>query len=188
MGADGYNSHRLMQFGNINTTATANYGGWQSQAYLERGVTLQGSEGFDPALRRASVSLCPQNSFTETGAGVMNLKVAGIDANSLRSLIGIRLAGNAGLSTGGGPVTPVARALWLHEFLSTDTGLNAQFAPIGGTNFAVTGTSLGRDWAILGTGLNWNIGHGWQTYANYDAQVNVVQTFHVGSGGFQYSW
>jgi uncharacterized protein with beta-barrel porin domain len=72
--------------------------------------------------------------------------------------------------------------------LSTTTGLNAQFAPIGGTSFAVTGTSLGRDWAILGAGLNWNLGHGWQTYANYDAQVNVAQVFHVGSGGFQYSW
>jgi adenylylsulfate kinase len=72
--------------------------------------------------------------------------------------------------------------------VSTTTGLNAQFAPIGGTNFAVTGTSLGRDWAILGTGLNWNLGRGWQAYANYDAQVNVAQTFHVGSGGFQYSW
>ena len=58
----------------------------------------------------------------------------------------------------------------------------------GGTNFAVTGTSLGRDWAILGAGLNWNLGRGWQTYANYDAQVNVSQVFHVGSGGFQYSW
>ena len=79
----------------------------------------------------------------------MNLNVAGIDANSLRSLVGVRLAGNS-FASGGGAFTPVARALWLHEFLSTTTGLNAQFAPIGGTNFAVTGTSLGRDWAILG--------------------------------------
>jgi outer membrane autotransporter protein len=103
-------------------------------------------------------------------------------------LIGVRLAGNSWAPAGGGPITPVARALWLHEFLSTTTGINAQFAPIGGTNFAVTGTSLGRDWAILGTGLNWNLGRGWQTYANYDAQVNVAQVFHIGSGGFQYTW
>ncbi len=188
MGADGYDSHRLMQFGGINTTASANYGGWQSQAYLERGITLQGSKGSIQPYAALQYLYVRQNSFTETGAGVMNLKVAGIDANSLRSLIGVRLAGNAGLSLGGGPITPVARALWLHEFLSTSTGLNAQFAPIGGTSFAVTGTSLGRDWAILGTGLNWNMGRGWQAYANYDAQVNVVQTFHVGSGGFQYTW
>jgi outer membrane autotransporter protein len=188
MGADGYNSRRLMQFGNVNTTATANYGGWQSQLYFERGITAQRSWGSLQPYAALQYLYVRQNSFTETGAGVMNLKVAGIDANSLRSLIGVRLAGNGWTTDGGRVLTPVARALWLHEFLSTSTGLNAQFAPVGGTNFAVTGTSLGRDWAILGTGLNWNLGRGWQAYANYDAQVNVVQTFHVGSGGVQYSW
>ena len=99
MGADGYDSHRLMQFGGINTTASANYGGWQSQAYLERGITLQGSKGSIQPYAALQYLYVRQNSFTETGAGVMNLKVAGIDANSLRSLIGVRLAGNAGLST-----------------------------------------------------------------------------------------
>jgi outer membrane autotransporter protein len=187
MGADGYNSRRLMQFGGINSTATANYGGWQSQAYLERGVTLQGSRASIQPYAALQYLYVRQNNFTEAGAGVMDLKVAGIDANSLRSLIGVRLAGNSWY-VNDRAITPVARALWLHEFLSTTTGLNAQFAPVGGTNFAVTGTSLGRDWAILGAGLNWNLGRGWQTYANYDAQVNIQQTFHVGSGGFQYSW
>ncbi len=148
MGADSYNSRRLMQFGNVDTTATANYGGWQSQVYLERGVTLQGSKASIQPYAALQYLYVRQNSFGEAGAGVMNLNVAGIDANSLRSLIGVRLAGNS-FASGGGAFTPVARALWLHEFLSTTTGLNAQFAPIGGTNFAVTGTSLGRDWAIL---------------------------------------
>ena len=187
MGADGYMSRRLMQFGAINTTATANYGGWQSQAYLERGVTLQGWQGSIQPYAALQYLYVRQNSFNESGAGIMNLNVAGTDANSLRSLVGVRLAGT-GWTVGGVPITPVARALWLHEFLGTSTGINAQFAPIGGTNFAVTGTSLGRDWAILGAGLNWNLGGGWQTYANYNAQVNVAQTFHVGSGGFQYTW
>ena len=63
LGADGYDSHRLMQFGGINTTANANYGGWQSQAYLERGITLQGSRSVDPALRRPAIPLCPAKQF-----------------------------------------------------------------------------------------------------------------------------
>jgi hypothetical protein len=36
--------------------------------------------------------------------------------------------------------------------------------------------------------LNCNLGGGWQAFANYDAQVNAVQVFHVGSGGLQYTW
>jgi uncharacterized protein with beta-barrel porin domain len=83
---------------------------------------------------------------------------------------------------------PELRALWLHEFLQTDVAVNAFFAPIGGGSFIVKGLNLGRDWAIVGGGLRWELENGWSAYANYDAQVNTQQVFHVGSGGFGYAW
>ena len=177
-----------MQFGNVNSTAAGRLRRLEQPGLAwSCGVTLRGSRAALQPYAALQYLYTRQNAFTETGAGVLNMNVAGIDANSLRSLIGMRLAGK-GWQQGDRPITPVARALWLHEFLSTSTGLNAQFAPIGGSTFAVQGANLGRDWAILGTGLNMNLGNGWQAYANYDAQVNGVQTFHVGSGGVQYAW
>jgi uncharacterized protein with beta-barrel porin domain len=76
----------------------------------------------------------------------------------------------------------------LHEFLQTDVAVNSFFAPVGGGSFAIQGLNLGRDWAIIGGGLNYELPGGWQLYANYDAQVNTQQVFHVGSGGAQVTW
>ena len=60
--------------------------------------------------------------------------------------------------------------------------------PIGGGSFAIQWLNLGRDWAIVGGGLRYELAGGWQLYGNYDAQVNTQQVFHVGSGGLQYAW
>ena len=46
----------------------------------------------------------------------------------------------------------------------------------------------GRDWALLGTGLNGELGSGWSTYADYDLMINGQTTFHIGSGGVSYVW
>jgi len=88
---NGYDTTRFIQFDGINETARGNFSGWQGYGYLERGVSF----------RRASATLQPyaalqyiylrQNNYTETGAGVLNLDVSGIDANSLRSLVGARV-------------------------------------------------------------------------------------------------
>ena len=85
-------------------------------------------------------------------------------------------------------VNPQLRAAWVHELLSTNSIVNAQFGPIGGAAFAVEGLSLGRDWALVGGGLNWQLSNHWSLYGNYDAMVNARQVFHVGSGGVQYIW
>ncbi len=61
MGADGYNSRRLMQFGNINTTATANYGGWQSQLY-----SSEASRCKAPRLRSSPTPHCSISMSAKT--------------------------------------------------------------------------------------------------------------------------
>lgn len=85
-----------------------------------------------------------------------------------------------------GSLLPEVRAVWLHEFLQTSSVVNSFFAPIGGQSFAVQGLNLGRDWALVGGGLRWELDSRWSLYGNYDAQVNGQQAFHVGSGGIQF--
>ena len=117
----------------------------------------------------------------------IQLSNAGIDANSLRSLVGSRLQYTHGTMLGH-RLLPELRALWLHEFLQTDAVVNSFFAPIGGGSFAIQGLNLGHDWAILGGGFRCALNGGWSLYANYAAQVNARQVFHVGSGGLQLVW
>ncbi len=183
---NGYSERRLIDFDGIHRQASGAFSGWQSYGYFERGV----------AFRTARCTLQPygalqyiylrQNNYTESGAGVLDLAVSGIDANSLRGLVGSRLQYDRPLDNG--RLLPELRALWLHEFLDPTSVVNAYFGPIGGGSFAVSGLNLGRDWAILGAGLRYELAGGWNLYGNYDAQLNTQQVFHVGSGGAYYQW
>ncbi len=128
-----------------------------------------------------------QNSFTESGAGTLDQSVAGVDTNALRGILGARLSTTR--KTGSGRVfVPELRAAWLHEFLQPTSTLNAVFAPVGGASFATSGLNFGRDWALLGLGTQYVCTQNFSLFANYDVQVNAVQTWHAGSGGAQFSW
>jgi outer membrane autotransporter protein len=83
---------------------------------------------------------------------------------------------------------PQVRAAWLHEFLETDVTANNRFAGVVGSNFAVQGLDLGRDWALLGAGLGWRPTERLALTVNYDTQLNARQVFHVGSAKLQYMW
>lgn len=183
---NGYNTQRLVQFDGINRTAAGSFSGWQGYAYLERGVSFRSARATLQPYAALQYIYLRQNNYTETGADSLNLSVSGIDVNSLRSLVGGRLQYDRGLE--GARLLPELRALWLHEFLDTDAVVNSFFAPIGGGSFAIQGLNLGRDWAIVGGGLRYELASGWQIYGNYDAQVNTQQVFHVGSGGVQLAW
>lgn len=184
---DGYESERFINAGGLNLTAQGDYDGWQGFAYLERGFILHETERFSTqpfgALQYVHVR---QNGFTETGAGAANLSVDGLDDDSLRSLVGVRTQVRTVPSRA--KITPEFRAVWVHEFLDVNSPVVATFAPVGGSSFIAEGLNMGRDWALVGTGLNCYLGRGWSAQANYDAQVNDRAAFHVGSGSVQKSW
>lgn len=180
---DGYQTSRNIAFGDINTTATANYSGWQGYAYGERGVTFGGPGLMLQPYGALQYVYLRQNGFNEQGAGVMSLDGSGSDANSLRTFVGGRA-----LFAPYRRLSPQLRAAWVHELLSPVSLVNARFGPIGGAAFEVQGLSLGRDWALVGGGLNWQLSQRWSLYGAYDAMVNTRQVLHVGSGGAQYVW
>ena len=184
---NGFNTRRLVLFDGIDRTAAGSFSGWQGYGYLERGVSFRTAQATLQPFAALQYIYLRQNGYTETGADSLNLSVGGIDANSLRSLVGSRLQYTQGTRLGH-RLLPELRALWLHEFLQTDAVVNSFFAPIGGGGFAIQGLNLGRDWAIVGGGFRCELNSGWNLYANYDAQVNTRQVFHVGSGGLQYAW
>jgi outer membrane autotransporter protein len=118
----------------------------------------------------------------------MGLEVSGIDTHSLRSFVGGRLLMEPSIGRYGMTVTPVLRGSWMHEYLDTTSVVNAQFAGVGGAGFTANGLNLGRDWAILGTGLNFSNNNRLELGVNYDTQFNDRQVLHIGSGGIGYNW
>ncbi|MFG0263286.1 MAG: autotransporter outer membrane beta-barrel domain-containing protein, partial [Novipirellula sp. JB048] len=186
---DDYDSDRTIQVGTLTRTARGDSDGWQSFAYAERGMNLQltRSAQWQPFAGLQYV-YARQNGFTETGAGSMNLAMAGIDTHSLRSNLGSRLQWQAWTSARGWAITPEIRGSWMHEFLDTTSVVNAQFAGVGGAGFSANGLDLGRDWAIVGGGFAARPSDRWELRADYDTQFNDRQVFHVGSGTLSYVW
>ena len=186
-GFNEYDSTRRIAAGGLAATATANYQGWQANTWLEQGVRLRRGNFVLQPFTALNYIYVGEDSFQESGAGVMNLSVGHIDANALRGVLGTSLT-TSYTGRRGGVWTPNARAMWMHEFLNPETSLNTMFTSVGGPSFATRGLNFGRDWAVVGAGLSWQATRQFSVYANYDIQMNDYQVFNVGSGGLQYVW
>jgi len=180
--AYGYNDYSTQRVTGTGT-ALADFHGHVASVYAERGrdVCWFGRR-VQPFLGLKYVQL-HSSDFSETGAGVGNLTVGSVDHGSLQSVLGIR-TGWARRTRRGWTVNPRVHASWLHEFLETEVTVDVgPAAPV-----AVDGLSLGRDRAVLGTGLVLEGCRGARVYFDYDLQVNSRHTFHVGSGGLALEW
>ncbi|MBX3452621.1 MAG: autotransporter domain-containing protein [Planctomycetaceae bacterium] len=182
IGFNDYDSRRSV----LGQTATGDTNGWQANTWLEHGLRFETRSVTLQPFTALQYLYVGQNDFRENGAGVLNLDVEGLDTHALRGVLGASVA--RPFETGRGLLVPTFHAMWLHEFLDTSSVLNTTFASVGGSSFATRGLDYGRDWAVLGSGLQWETGRNWSVLLNYDLQFNAVQTFHMGSGAVQFQW
>jgi hypothetical protein len=129
----------------------------------------------------------PANDFSDTGPGTVTASMSGLDVDALRSVAGGRVQWVTA-DDERGRVLVEARLSWLFEYLQTDSGATAFFAPGDKGIFAVQGLSYGSNWALVGYGVRWELAGGLSAYAHYDAQANQQQLFHIGSTGIAYAW
>jgi outer membrane autotransporter protein len=184
---DDYDSTRFFSFGGIDRVARGDYSGQQGIAAVERGFSKQWNGYEMTPFATLQYIYLHQNDFTETGAGALNLAVAEANTHSLRSLVGIDV--KRSFKKSNGPcIDGRFHALWMHEFLDTDGTLLARFSTAGSPAFGARGLDLGRDWAMLGYGIDIHRQGNATLFCNYDVQLNDNQTFHVGSGGLQFRW
>ncbi|QDU80440.1 Extracellular serine protease precursor [Polystyrenella longa] len=186
---DDYDSTRQVNIAGTIFEAEGESEGWQGFLYGEQGLNFVVAPGvlWQPYLGMQYV-YARQNSFSETGAPGINLDVAGVDTHSLRGILGSRVALTDITLMDNFNVTPEVRAMWIHEFLEPTSPVNAQFAGVGGAGYSVNGLNLGRDWAVLGTGVSTQLTNHWEVRADYNSQFNDRQVFHLGSGTLTYSW
>ncbi|MCE9544113.1 MAG: autotransporter domain-containing protein [Planctomycetia bacterium] len=187
LGPDSYKSARAISIGNITGTAEGSYGGWQSNIWLERGVTINRYGWNIQPLAALNYVFLQQSAHTEHGSGITDLDVDSADTNALRGLVGGYVSHSLN-SRLGHALSVDVRAFWMHEFLEPETTVNSSFAAIGGLTFAANGLNFGRDWAILGAGVKWDLTSQLALLANYDLQINARQSANYGTGGLQYSW
>ncbi len=118
-----------------------------------------------------------QNAFNESGAQSLNLGVAQQNTTSVRTIIGADLGANipVGMER---PLGITIRLGWAHEYADTARPMTAAFAGAPTAAFTVYGAQPLRDAAVVGLGLNAQIGASTSIYARYDGEITGRDDTH----------
>lgn len=185
-GIDDYDTRRTVTLA-APATMTSSFSGSQAVAYAERGWDLRlFNFDFSRLQPYGALQYVFVNQEVHVESGPLAASIDAIHAHSLRSILGCRASLDR-IARNGWRWSPSFRASWIHEFLDTTRSVTSTFLA-GGPSFTVTGTDLGRDWALLGPALTLNPTDRLTLYVDYNLQMNTHQVFHLGSGGLQYVW
>jgi fibronectin-binding autotransporter adhesin len=118
-----------------------------------------------------------QAGFSETGAGPFGLIVAQQTTNSLRSTLGVELAGMADA------VALRLRLGWAHEFADAVRPFSAAFQAAPGFGYTIFGASVPSDSAVLGLEIRRSIAPATDLYLRYDGEAGAIASSHLGTVG-----
>ena len=186
-GYQDYDTTRRIVFGGINRTARADYDGHEFTAYVEKGLNLNWYGWRVQPLMGLQYLTLNREAFQETGAGALNLTVNKDHVNSLRFSLGGRIAPEppAGVV---GAIVPEFRGRWVHEFMDDNQAISSNFAGAPGANFIANSSKLGRNFGIVGAGLNIQLGPLAHLFLDYDYQFSSQLRSHAGTGGLEFLW
>lgn len=130
------------------------------------------------------------DGYTENGSSPSRLVVKDSGFDSLKSILGGRLAYPFEMDSGRRWV-PEVRVSWSHEFMDNNAEFQARlfsFAEDPSSYFTTKGAEYDRDSLNLGTGMNAPINEKIIVYLDYDATLSSDQTSHTASGGLRVLW
>jgi outer membrane autotransporter protein len=179
-----YDTSRNISFMGLN--AEGDTEGEDISAYLGAGMKTSVDSGWTWT---ASVQYIDHqaDSFTETGAGVMNLTVDEVDSESLVTALGFRWAGAFDFND----ITcvPELRAQAAYEFGDTEDEVTARFAGSpAGTSFSVDGAEADEFSVLVGVGLTADVMDSLAVFVDYDVDWRDDFVAQMVSGGLRYSF
>jgi len=186
-GYTGFQTRRPVAFGSIDRTTSANPGAGQFNVSLNLGKDWRVGNFLLGPLAGLQYTYASTASFTEQGAGSLDLAVDSISMNSLRSSLGAR-AVYIWKPWESLTLLPEIRALWMHDFLAQpasvssalDAGRGASFDYETGSPYANSlfgGAGLGFRWGEqLGGSIFYNVNMAGTNFLNniISADVNFA--------------
>ena len=180
------NDNRLRRYVTVGTLARTASGDFDSQnvsLYAEAAHDIKLAGHVVQPIAALSYVGTRTDGFTESGAGALNLQVAGQNVESTRSLFGARTNCNFG------NFKLQVEALWAHEFGNVNAPITASFsgAPAAGT-FQVSGVELRRDTLVLGLGASGEIRKSVNLFVSAQGEGNSRQRGFALFGGASMSF
>lgn len=190
-GYDRVQTTRQVDFLGDSDTLSAKYNAFNGGASIERGANFAARPFVFSPYASLDYNYFYRQKFDETSLtnSLYRLHAGKSDYHSLRGQIGGRIA--LDMYPGSQQLRLVARAAYAHEFLNPTYGkttLSLIDLPSADGGFNVYGNSLGRDWAIVGLGLDWTPIPALVLFGKSDYLFNkyVGDTFN--SVGLKYRW
>ena len=149
-GVNDYESTRHIVFPGVNRTATSDYSGQQYSGIVTVGRHYQVNETTITPLASLQATHLRVGSYTESGAGDVNLRVESQDYNFVQSTLGVKA--ERVIRSGNSTFSPEVHAKWLHDFRSTTMEQEAAFTG-GGASFNAQGIKQDRDLFNVGAGV-----------------------------------
>jgi uncharacterized protein with beta-barrel porin domain len=160
-------------FGQLETGYRVDVGG-TAQAYVTPFARLQGYTA-------------TQNAYTETGAQSLNLNVAGVTTNSLRSVLGAVVGANMNVGWRS-PIAGQLRLGWSHEYGNVDRPVTSSFVGVSSLPFTTFGVSPQRDGVLMGLSLNTDVADATSLYLKYEGTISGQDSAHAMTAGVRVIW
>jgi outer membrane autotransporter protein len=183
-----YETKRYLNFGNIYRVARGSYDGSDISGYLEGGYKVPILGGITATPLASFLAMCNHtDSFTETGAGALNLETNSNNTDSYQSGVGVKLSREFKAAKDF-TLTPEFGAKWLHEFGDTEANINARFAGETAGSFVITSSTAKRDAGVLSLNLTGKKSDMLNFFIGYDLGLTEDQISHGFTGGLRFNW
>ena len=149
-GVDQYDSSRRIVFTGVDRTASSDFTGQQYTGLVTTGAYFHLNQVTITPTVSLQASHIHVGSYTETGAGDVNLRIDRQNYNFVQS--GLGLKAERIIQSGNGTYSPDIHAKWLHDFNDTTMEQNATFTG-GGASFREFGVNRDRDLYNVGAGF-----------------------------------
>ena len=172
VGTDRYEGSRPISFQGVSRRAVADYNGQQYTGVVTAGKHFTFGRDTITPLASLQVSRIHVDSYTETGAGDVNLRVDSQNYNFVQSSVGVKA--ERLIQSGNSTWSPEVHVKWMHDFGSTTMQQNTAFTG-GGATFTTKGIEQDRDLYNLGAGVTF-------LSCNCGAQASTVKAL------YDYKW
>ncbi|GLQ07296.1 hypothetical protein GCM10007924_25170 [Sneathiella chinensis] len=170
---------RNVTVGATQETAQADYGALDLSSDLEVGYGLGLGDGVSVTpFAGVRYGWLHRDGFTETGAGLANLRVEDDREHSLSSRLGGRVAYQQDLGEGMF-VQGRLEAAWVHDYLDRAGQINAAFSAAPDSGFLINGPDRSRDRARLGAGVTLGLTADTALDLSYQGDVASDETSHA---------
>ncbi len=168
--ANDYSGARDIIFPGVSRVATHRYEGQSYTSIATTGWNLRSGDFTATPLASLQYSRVDLNSYRETGAGDIDLRIGSRSYDFLESMLGLKLSKNVHYN--GGVWVPEVHAKWLHELKNPGLSQVATFDVAGSQSFVVPGPTVSDNTLNLGAGLTLAScqcgSHAWSFSAGYD--------------------